>query len=245
MIAARAFTEAKSSEEPPGGAPASSERGAPEDRSIRSVTRRNIILVAPRLIIAYPLNRNESELLGLRRGSLQRAGQCRVVERLSPAAGLPRRRDAFVKVVKGVDIANLRRTKGGRGGEDSRAWPGVKRFHRSEREGTIRARQSWRTSGWPILWETDTRRLDIFYGRRTSGPRVYDNDSRNFPLRLFMLGHGKTRGNGGQERTASLFLCEESRWDGRGRCCCIWRTEKERKMAAGTPALSTRDLRCK
>nr|KAF7420150.1 hypothetical protein H0235_010447 [Vespula pensylvanica] len=34
---------------------------------------------------------------------------------------------------------------------------------------------------------------------------------------------------------------EEGRRDGRSRCCCIWRTEKEGKMAAGISALSTTD----
>ncbi|KAF7392998.1 hypothetical protein HZH66_008831 [Vespula vulgaris] len=92
-------------------------------------------------------------------------------------------------------------------------------------------------------------------------PRVYDNDSDyvgSSRSRLpSMSRHCDRILSKKREKTQSIevkvvvravgtpHLCssvrEEGRRDGRSRCCCIWRTEKEGKMAAGISALSTTD----
>ncbi|KAL2736337.1 hypothetical protein V1477_012846 [Vespula maculifrons] len=116
----------------------------------------------------------------------------------------------------------------------------------------------------PVLRSYEEESSDTRYKTATvpiRSPRVYDNDSDHVGSsrsRLpSMSRHCDRILSKKREKTQSIevkvvvravgtpHLCssvrEEGRRDGRSRCCCIWRTEKEGKMAAGISALSTTD----
>ncbi|KAL2715434.1 hypothetical protein V1478_015132, partial [Vespula squamosa] len=117
----------------------------------------------------------------------------------------------------------------------------------------------------PVLRSYEEESFDTRYKTTTSlcipstlsmaSPRVYDNDS---DASTHYVGSSRSRLPSMSRHcdrsievkvvvraVGTPHLCssvrEEGRRDGRSRCCCIWRTEKEGKMAAGISALSTTD----